>query len=176
MLDGASRLILYALPFQSATDAFYTLGDRHIVASNGSMSMFWEASSPKPESFPHVCSAGTMSLFCSTKDGALCKVSLVDEKPKLEVLIEPHRLGYIPGYLLQTQPCTTTPGPPSCAECQNRSVCVFRGNRFLPLDDKHGKPLIRDGRSYPLIFWKDDAGPDIIQSIKVRVTYHRAAV
>ena len=172
MLDGASRHTLYEVPVPGAITAFYTFGDRCIIAhGKGGALTLWEASSPLPDSTPEINLPSGSSLFCSGVDGTLCKIRLIDNSPVCEVIVKQPPLECIPsGYQLQTWPCTTTKDMPRCIECLEAKVCIFRGTRFLPLDYQNSKPLIRDSRSYPLLFWKDDKNAELLQSILVCFT------
>jgi hypothetical protein len=170
VLDGASRHTLYEVPVHGATAAFYTFGDRFIVAHKTSTLTLWEATSPMPFSLPGVDLRDSLSLYCSGVDGALCEIRLINNIPKREIVLQTPPLECMPpGYRLQTQPCTVIADVPHCLGCQDENVCIFRGVRLLPLGGENAKLLIQDSHSYPLLFRKANAGKGQIQSIKVRL-------
>jgi hypothetical protein len=176
VLDGASRHSLYEVPVAGATAAFYTFGDRFIVAQKAGALILWEATSPMPTPIPGIDLHDGFSVYCSGVDGALCEIRLINNIPRHRVILQTPPLDCTPlGYQLQTQPCTAVADLPCCVECQDENICIFRGIRFLPLN-RENTPLIRDGCSYPLLFWKADESEGLLRSIKVRLLDIWAAI
>ena len=175
VLDGASRHSLYEVPITGATAAFYTFGDRFIVAYKTRALILWEASLPKPTSLPEIDLGGS-HIYCSGIDGALCELRLTNNIPTRQVILQNPPLDCTPpGYQLQTQPCTAITDLPRCVQCQDANICVFRGIRFLP-SNRENAPLIRDDHSYPLIFERAEASEDRLLSIKVCLVDTCAAI
>ena len=169
VLDSASRHCLYEVPVPGATAAFYTFGDRFIIAHKVGTLTLWEATSPTPTSIPDTGLCDGLSIYCSGIDSALCEIRLIDDIPRRRVILQNPPLDCTPsGYQLQTQPCTTIPDLPCCIECQDGNICLFRGSRFLPLNRKN-PTLIRDGPSYPMLFGRADGTEDLLGFIKVRL-------
>jgi len=160
---------LYEIPVAGATTAFYTFGDRFIMAHTARASVLWEATSPMPASLPGIDLHDGSAICCSPVDGALCEVRLINNIPTRQIILQKPPLDCTPpGYQLQTQPCTAISDVPHCVQCQDANICIFRGVRFLPSNRKDA-PRILDGPSYPLLFEKAEASRDLLQSIKVRL-------